>query len=148
MRTKGNVLHPILKVILEGVYCDESPLLVLKGVPHIIRRLWEYIKFYNPFYWKSLIKLGFELPDPMYMSPFSYEKAINPILIGVPQNKFVMEAVKVNFPGPQNLNIHMMPFIMSRNFEDCYLPQYLYDYWKNFILPLFHSYNAHPIDEE
>ena len=143
-----NSIHPILKVLFEGVYSQDNPLKALKGTPHIIRIIWRYVKFYNPIYWKSLIKVGHDPLNPNGMTRFSYETALDPILIGVPQNKFVVEGIKMFFPESQNLNIDMMPFVMGRHFEDCFLPESCYGYWKNLIQPLYRSDYRNIVEEE
>ena len=37
----GQELHPILKVIFEGVYDNGSPFAKIRGTPHIIKIIWE-----------------------------------------------------------------------------------------------------------
>ena len=45
-------LNPILCVIFEGVYDNNSPLSALRGTPHITRMIWKLITSY----WQSLIE--------------------------------------------------------------------------------------------
>jgi hypothetical protein len=50
-------MNSIIRVILEGVYDNESPLSALRGTPHIVRNIWEMIVEY----YKHLIQIG-EIP--------------------------------------------------------------------------------------
>ena len=100
VRKTQHCINPILRVILEGVYDNGSPLSLLRGTPHIIQSIWQFITCY----WRSLIKIGSDthIPTPSDMTPGTIER--------VPQNKFFLEVKAIEFPKPQNLNINMMPF--------------------------------------
>ena len=148
MHSKICALDPILRVVLEGVYDQNCILYSIKGTPHIIQCIWEDVKVYNSGYWKSLIKVGSEPPCPSTMTESGYEQAMNPIFIGVPQDKYFLEITDVVFPEPKALNIFMMPFIISKCFELTKLPKYLYSYWQSIIFPLLRSYQSGLIEEE
>ena len=47
----------------------------------------------------------------------------------------------ITFPSPQDININMMPFIMSEKFENTKLPQYLREYYQNIISACHYSYD-------
>jgi len=130
-------LNPVLRVLLEGAYDNGSPFAKLRGTPHILQIIWEYITSY----WKSLIKIGAKrAKKPRGMEPGAIKI--------VPQDKFVIKLEKVTFPTPQDININMMPFVMGRDFETCRLPKYLHSYWESLIKPLLTSYNANAELEE
>ena len=142
--------NPFLKVILEGVYDDQSSLSRLRGTPHIVRLIWLRITDY----WKSLIKVSSESlslyvgrcvseewpPTPKNMTPGSCEY--------VPVDNFVLEVDSVTFPPSQNLNINMMPFVLDGEFGKCYLPEELRPYHKSLIEPLLRSYQANCRNEQ
>ena len=95
-----------------------------------------------------MIKVGSEPPCPSTMTESGYEQAMNPMFIGVPQNKYFLEITDVVFPESKALNITMMPFIISECFELTKLPKYLYSYWQSIIFPLLRSYQSGLIEEE
>ena len=130
-------INPILRAILEGVYDTGSPLSRLRGTPHLVQFIWKLIVQY----WKSLIKMGLEVQTPRDMEPGTSKN--------VPQDKFVIQSEHIRaFPEPNNININMMPFVMNKKFEECYLPENLRQYWEYLIKPLFRSYHANAKSEE
>jgi len=48
-------------------------------------------------------------------------------------------SVSINFPAPSDINIHMMPFIMSKDFASTKLPDYLRAYHENVISKCYYS---------
>ena len=138
-------MNPILKVILEGVYDDRCQLSLLRGTPHIVQLIYSYIMEY----WKSLIVCG-DADDTI--KEIAHNIGHNQLQPGeiknFPGNQFFLETAKANFPQPQNLDIHMMPFLLERSFEKCYLPDNLRLYWENMIKPLFRTKNGDCQSEE
>ena len=138
-------INPILKIILEGVYDDSSPLSTLRGTPHIVQMIYTYLIEY----WKLLIlchdedkeseenilKISRDQLQPGEVKDFS-------------ANNFVLETTRIAFPPPQDLNIHMMPFVLENSFEKCYLPDNLRPHWENLIRPLFRSRHGDCRNEE
>ena len=128
-------LNPVLRVIWEGVYDDESILSMLRGTPHIVRLIWLHITDY----WKSLIKvIDHDVsrewpPTPKDMEPGRCKY--------VPIDNFVLEVDSVTFPPSQNLYINMMPFVLDEEFGKCYLPEELRSYHKSLIAPLLRRTN-------
>ena len=98
-------MHWILKIIFEGVYDPESYLHALLGKPHIVQMIWLMIQ-HN---WKNYIKQPMKSFEASYNSNGEIE--------------FFRRYWKVSFPKPTNgININMMPFIASKNFNDTKLP--------------------------
>ena len=131
-------MNPTIRVILEGVYDDESTLSALRGTPHIVRIIWQIITAY----WKSLIAIGTEENK----HSIQVEKMEPGAVKIVPINKYVDVAMKhlrgtLRFPEPQNLNINMMPFVTGEAFEDCKLPENLRQYWDMILNPLLTRYH-------
>ena len=105
-------LNPVARVLLQGVYDENSPLSKLSGTPNVLQMIWNMIKLY----WKSLIKSNppdTEEEDECGVAYLPYRNA--------------------PFPTPQGINISMMPFIMGRTFKECHLPKYLKPYWKMIV---------------
>ena len=102
-------LNPVVRVLLQGVYDENSPLSKLRGAPNVLQMIWNMITLY----WKSLIKINppdTEEEDECGLAYVSFWNA--------------------PFPTPQGININMMPFIMGKTFKECHLPKYLKPYWK------------------
>ena len=138
-------LNPILKVILEGVYDDDSQLSVLRGTPHIV----QLIYFYVSEYWKSFISCG---DEDNIIEEVAENVGLDQLQPGevkdFPGNQFVLETIKAKFPPAQELNIQMMPFVLESSFDKCYLPDYLRPYWENMIKPLLRAKNGDCRSEE
>ena len=138
-------LNPILKVILEGVYDDSCHLSLLRGTPHIVQLIYSYIMEY----WKSLIVCGDGDDTINEIAQNIGRGQLHPGEIkNFPGNQFFLETAKANFPQPQDLDIHMMPFVLESSFEKCYLPANLRLYWENMIKPLFRTQNGDCRSEE
>ena len=129
-KTQNNEINPILHVLLQGLYDNESTISVLRGSPHIVQIIWRHVIDF----WRSLINIGCRETTPPNLLPYSR--------ILKPQNRFVLPVVPVMFPKPQNLSISMMPFVMNPQFDDCYLPQIIRSYWEHLIRPLFRTHCA------
>ena len=142
------MLDPILIIILKGINDENCILNTLQGTPHIIECIWKHIKAYNSVYWKSLIKVGSDPPCPSTMTESGYERAMNSMFIGIPQDKYFLEITGIVFPQPKDINIDMMPFYMSNCFEHTKLPEYLRSYWHYIIMPLYRSYNSSVHEED
>ncbi|XP_065659618.1 uncharacterized protein LOC124817461 [Hydra vulgaris] len=111
-----NRLNPILRVILQGVYDVDSPLSLLRCTPHILVFIWNSIKAF----WRKHIQVGINKNSFIYEYP--YKIKCNSIAYSLIQDS-------LNFPLPGNLNINMMPFIMSSSFCKCKLPKNTKPYW-------------------
>ena len=113
-------MNLILKIILEGVYCDESILHCLKGTPHIVRKIWCILKNI----WKSYIKL----PNDY----FPGKEAEDRKEIIKLDCKFFVEFGRCFpnvFPKPCGISINMMPFVSGgHHFEEFKLPSILRPY--------------------
>ena len=138
-------LNPILRVILEGVYDDSCQLSLLRGTPHIVELIYSYIMEY----WKSLIVYGDADDTIKEVAQNIGRVQLQPGEIkNFPSNQFFLETAKAIFPQPQDLDIHMMPFVLESSFEKCYLPDNLRLYWENMIKPLFRTQNGDCRSEE
>ena len=116
--------RPILKVFLEGLYDKESNLSKLKvrGCEHAIRIIWKEIR---DFYQSVVTK-----PQP---------RCCNSYFVDLKRISFPPE-----FPPPSGININMMPFISSENFEKCRLPAYLNPYRGLIMYCLGHEKERNP----
>ena len=99
--------RPILKVILEGLYDEESTLSRLRGCHHVIKAIWTYVQD-------------------------CYESAISWPLNSKCNDGLIGSSQFFKFPLPVGIgiNINMMPFICSESFDNCRLPEYLRPYWE------------------
>ena len=113
-------MNLILKVILEGVYDDDSTLHCLKGIPHIVRKIWCILK--------DMVRSQIKLPDDY----FPGKEAEDRKEIIKPDCKFVVEFGRCFsdiFPKPCGININMMPFVSGgHHFEEFKLPSILRPY--------------------
>ena len=73
--------------------------------------------------WKKHIKLGIET----HFKGRDYGGS------GGPTNNGCIEIKPVEFPKPTGININMMPFIMSQDFNSTCLPDYLEEYHQNIL---------------
>ena len=67
------------------------------------------------------------------ISPFDLYTFVSNHLISMQQDSYSSEETKQDvfeFPPPKDININMMPFILSYDFKDSKLPKYLEPYWK------------------
>ena len=116
-------MHKTLKLLFEGVYDPESDLHAFLGMPHIIQKIWVMIKCS----WKSHIKL------PMIYQPAHYTEGTQGTVTASEVGFFWQRRLvspSTPFPQPTNININMMPFLASRNFEETQLPDYIKPYAK------------------
>ncbi|XP_012560212.2 uncharacterized protein LOC101236717 [Hydra vulgaris] len=110
-----NRMNPIIRVVLQGVYDVESPLSLLRGMPHILLFIWNNIKAF----WKEHIKIGINKNSFI----------IEDYTIGIDSLPYSLIQDSLKFPSPTNLNINMMPFVMSSSFHKCKLPKNTKRYW-------------------
>ena len=117
-------MHKTLKLIFEGVYDDGSYLHALLGKPHIIQLIWNIIRDS----WQAHIK---------HPSQYTYRALNNvtgpPGTITGGEITFYRQvsptgALEEDFPEPSNINVNMMPFIASHDFEETKLPEYIRPY--------------------
>jgi len=117
-------MHATLKTVLEGVYDPNCILNLLLGKPHIIKIIWSLIKAS----WKRHIKLPTEYDEyESYCDEYEGNKEERTLMNDL---KFVRETCRFyeGFPEPTDININMMPFIVSTNFEQTKLPDYVRPY--------------------
>ena len=98
-------LNPIVRLILLAVYDENNVWHILVGMRYLVQHIYELSCDPNNIQFSSYIKLngifGKELSSSSYIS----------------------------FPSPHNININMMPFIMSLIWEKTKLPIKLESYW-------------------
>ena len=128
-RTKPK-MKPILKIFLEGLYDEGSNLSKLRGCEHIIKAIWTEIRDY----YQSAV-IGGYLHSPLNTYQNSYFIDLQRVNDGdfdfhQINERFYLPQRKGDpgFPAPSGININMMPFISSEQFEDCRLPEYLNPY--------------------
>ena len=126
-------LHPTIKAFLEGVYDEECVLFLLNGLHHILKEIWRHVNKY----WRECVMETKSTQDPGTFEGFmiSYLNVGNS---GLYQHFPILSLLRfkvdeVSFPKKKDLNINMMPFIFSRNFEECRLPSLLTPHWKFII---------------
>lgn len=132
--------RPISRALLQGLYDPGSPLSLLRGTPHIMQIIWDFIVAY----WKTVIVLpGHEVRITNYVAeseeedesagsycnqttckiPFFLSPLMHPFQSCSPISNLV------SFPPSTGININMMPFIVSSSFKACRLPKYVRPYW-------------------
>ena len=132
----------ILMTLLQGVYDPESPLSTLRGIPHLLRLIFQLAT--NEFWWRKCVKLPDVDLDAELVELYHSDKRQLSKLRQLRQLKnedtllFFTELHRgrrpnykkdhLEFPPPKDININMMPFILARNFKDSRLPQNLKGY--------------------
>ena len=132
---------PISRALLQGLHDPASPLSLLRGTPHVMQIIWDFIKDH----WNTVILLpGHEVRNPNYISgseeedespefywtkptfkvPFFLSPLMHPFL---PTSTGASNLV--SFPPPTGININMMPFVVGSSFKACQLPKYVRPYW-------------------
>ena len=106
-------LEAIARILLMGVYDDNNILSHLRGVRYILKAIWEMALEFNSHYFNDYIELSTSTSHQYYN-------------FGSKNKKFMKEYWSpIKFPPKQDLNINMMPFVMSTGFSDSGLPSYL-----------------------
>ena len=120
----------VSKVLLDGLYDEESPLIQLRGCQHIMRRIWMDVVQY----WKvsvthpQVIEVDQNDWDKWGVDDFD-DLAPQPFFL----NSICSVETPISFPEPDEENpiqINMMPFFVGRSFSDCYLPEIVKPYWE------------------
>ena len=144
--SKGRSKNLLLKVILEGLYDNESNLSKLRGVPHIMKKIWNDVRKHTlsqiilPF--KNDLKVK-EVSDENIednsndddenadddkgseeCSFYFYNETNAEYKLDSLDSKLFVLPIKsrsgfYKFPKPSNININMMPFIVAERFQDC-----------------------------
>ncbi|XP_065069061.1 uncharacterized protein LOC135694308 [Rhopilema esculentum] len=121
-------LNPVLKAFLEGVHDDDCDLNRLKGMWHILCKIWGYITSF----WKENIVITTKREAILPGDLLSFLDLCDPI--DYRKHPFISSFESdICFPKPTGININMMPFVMNKKFEDCCLPSNLERYWSLFI---------------
>uniref|UniRef100_A0A7M5UU73 Uncharacterized protein n=1 Tax=Clytia hemisphaerica TaxID=252671 RepID=A0A7M5UU73_9CNID len=114
-----STIHPIAKTILQGIKDDGSPFSKLNGIPHVLQMIWRHVLWDMKLKkWKKHIKVGQE---------WFFKGRDTPLVSGAIYNGLI-EIEDIEFPEPKDININMMPFLMSEDFDSTCLPDYLEDY--------------------
>ena len=133
-----HMMNPIARVLLQGLYDENSELHKLKGMWHILREIWRYIISY----WRLHIKcttgkntgIGLALcPNKRLHEQYKVEGVKSFLNLSsctiYHSSHYPYISSSISFPQPSGLNINMMPFVMENTFEKCLLPKYLEEYW-------------------
>ena len=130
--------RPTSRVLLCGVYDPGSPLSLLRGTPHLLRRIWAH----TTAYWEQMIRL----PDTSCREASEvFMPQVRPIIKDCQEanQPFYLAALRTYqphfcgddpsspaaFPPPSGVNINMMPFLVAETFEACRLPESVRPYW-------------------
>lgn len=155
----GNRLNPVAKILLQGLYDENSELCRLQGMWHILKKIWKEVTDF----WKANIHISTLQNDDVLEENFPTSKdyfeflrsnpparnfSLNssfinlslPLSVGRPSSDSYLVRMHpyiyepVNFPKFKGLQINMMPFIMNvQDFSKCCLPDYLEKYWEKLI---------------
>ena len=123
-------MNPILKIILQGVYDEESILNYLRGTPHIVKKIWLFLRSL----YISNIKLpddrdppkGVTVENEVVLTDCSFLKKFQQH-----EFHFRLKEDDLLLPTPTDININMMPYIYGgREFQDYKLPDYVIPYFR------------------
>ena len=125
--------RPILKVFLAGLYDEESHLSKLRGCDNIIKAIWTEVRDY---YQSAVTDGTFTLNTYRNSYFIDLQKISLPPIQPWEASNFFLQDNKLEchsnntpeFPPTSGININMMPFISSEQFENCRLPEYLAPY--------------------
>ena len=129
MSSSKSVQKLISKVLLDGLYDQDSVLSQLRGCQHVMRRVWEQLLQH----WARSIclpdkdlKAGKYSPPPQICD----EERVQPFFLTsiLPEYEFPNRD-RAFISGSKLIDINMMPFIVGETFEDCKLPEYVRPYW-------------------
>ena len=145
-------LNPILRVILIAVYNDNHEFSIFRdNKRYLLKHIWEYANDIND--WKPFIQESVLLTKNWYSRyglnyftaaqldecidsnggysfkrEYYYEDTYKPAFDESDKKNDVI------FPSPSDININMMPFIMSLDFSETKLPKSLEEYYDNIII--------------
>eukprot|EP01084_Bolivina_argentea_P313109 542185_1 len=105
----GPRLDGLARILLLAVYDDNNIFSALRGMRFIVKAIWEFAVDFNTHYIMTS-----DPDDERYLHSLS----------------------SIQFPFPHGININMMPFISSYNFEGSKLPSYLKTYYEQVIFPV------------
>ena len=113
--------HPTLRVLLCGVYNDEHPLSVFRGMRYLIQSIWQFAGSYDIEYDAKLISKYFDIPSE-YRSISFYNGLSSPYFHRIDHTRqcdWSSRLDHLQFPEPLNydININMMPFEMSNDYN-------------------------------
>ena len=129
--------QPISKVLLDGLYDQDSPLSQLRGCQHIMRMIWNNITLF----WEEMIEIPIvphltddsdDLDDSDVDSDADSDVDSNiDSDAGFPPCCYLtpVSTDGCSFPPPSDININMMPFIVGETFASCKLPSSVQPYW-------------------
>ncbi len=135
-------LNPIARVILQGLYDENSELSKLNGLWLVLEKIWKNITDF----WKANIKITFDPGNDKrnFESESAYLNLHSHATFSKWPELFTLKMYRntpylysrdlLKFPEPTGIRINMMPFIMDvDDFKKCCLPDYLKRYWKNVL---------------
>jgi len=115
--------QPISKVLLDGLYDQDSPLSQLRGCQHIMRMIWNNITLF----WEEMIEIPVVpdlTEDQLRYGCVDSDEGFPPCCYLTP-----VSTDGCSFPPPSDININMMPFIVGETFASCKLPSSVQPYW-------------------
>ena len=129
MSSSKSVQKLISKVLLEGLYDQDSVLSQLRGCQHVMRRIWEQLLQH----WaRSICLPDKDLKAGKYGTrpQICDEDRVQPFFLTsiLPEYEFPNRD-RAFISGSKLIDINMMPFIVGETFEDCKLPEYVRPYW-------------------
>eukprot|EP01084_Bolivina_argentea_P019769 36774_1 len=101
-------LEPIARILLIAVYDDTNIFSKFRGMRYLVKSIWEMTLQFNHHHWNPYI----DTDQTSFREKWIYHSMRS----------------QLKFPKPKDININMMPFIMSFDFEKTKLPQYLKSY--------------------
>ena len=128
-------LNSIARLLLMGVYDDNNPLSLFRGMRYLIKAIWEFIMDFNKHQFKNNLEGSLLLRG---MAELQFTKVVTHELDGYHSKRTID-----GFPEPTGININMMPFIMSDKFEETKLPQNLSAYYDGMISKCYFSKEQH-----
>eukprot|EP01084_Bolivina_argentea_P114341 203587_1 len=126
-------LEPIARILLIGVYDDNNPLSIFRGMRYLMKQIWEFTIQFNIHYYSPYIKINTINKDSYsYYTETDTDTAFEALHqwnVGSPC--WGSDAFKnLKFPPCQNkeININMMPILMNVSNMDKQLPDELHGY--------------------
>ena len=112
---------PLMQLLMMGVYDDNNPLSIFRGMRYLIKSIWDYTLQFNRHYYSNHIQIG---QDPFHYNKASLREqqrvtAFHEVLRYPPCSTHDISYHDLSLPPPlkKDVNMNMMPIKFGRDIE-------------------------------